>query len=231
MPISRVDNETRKAWFRPAAVSAVVFSTALALVACAPPGGTGSTGGPVAGGTATCGTEDVVLSAYIETGFPLAGALFDEFTKQFPNVTFDVREDQFAALTAERSARAAGRPAGPHAHPADVRAGIRRSAARPRLVRRGARLDRLAGVAARAAAGRRRGPTRQRTALRDGSQLLDDRRVLQQGPRRADRDDGGAEESRRARRLHRRRPRTPGSPRWRSSTAAPPVGSRSRCRR
>jgi raffinose/stachyose/melibiose transport system substrate-binding protein len=47
---------------------------------------------------ADCGTEPVVLNAYFETGFPLAGALAAEFTKQYPNVTFDIKEDLFRNL-------------------------------------------------------------------------------------------------------------------------------------
>ncbi len=54
---------------------------------------------PTASGAIDCGTEDVTLSAYFETGFPLPGALTEEFTKQYPNVTFDTREDQFAVIT------------------------------------------------------------------------------------------------------------------------------------
>jgi raffinose/stachyose/melibiose transport system substrate-binding protein len=46
----------------------------------------------------SCGTEPVVLNSYFETGFPLPGKLAEEFTKQFPNVTFDIKEDQFANL-------------------------------------------------------------------------------------------------------------------------------------
>ncbi len=40
----------------------------------------------------------MVLNAYFETGFPLPTKLSEEFTKQFPNVTFDIKEDQFANL-------------------------------------------------------------------------------------------------------------------------------------
>ena len=47
----------------------------------------------------TCGSDDVVIDAYVETGFPLFRALADEFTAQHPNVTFDIREDQFAVIT------------------------------------------------------------------------------------------------------------------------------------
>ncbi|WP_200946488.1 ABC transporter substrate-binding protein [Devosia sp. Root685] len=46
----------------------------------------------------SCGTDPVVLNAYFETGFPLPTRLSAEFTKQFPNVTFDIKEDQFANM-------------------------------------------------------------------------------------------------------------------------------------
>ncbi|WP_188940820.1 ABC transporter substrate-binding protein [Nakamurella endophytica] len=39
------------------------------------------------------------MTGYFETGFPLPKALTDEFTKQFPNVTWKIREDQFAVIT------------------------------------------------------------------------------------------------------------------------------------
>lgn len=45
-----------------------------------------------------CGTEPVELLAYFESGFALPQALADEFTKQFPNVTWNIREDQFTNL-------------------------------------------------------------------------------------------------------------------------------------
>ncbi len=45
-----------------------------------------------------CGTDPVELLAYFETGFPYQQALADEFTKQFPNVTWNIREDQFNNL-------------------------------------------------------------------------------------------------------------------------------------
>jgi raffinose/stachyose/melibiose transport system substrate-binding protein len=48
-----------------------------------------------------CGTEPVELLAYLETGFPFAKALLDEFQVQFPNVTVNVREDQFSNLIAQ----------------------------------------------------------------------------------------------------------------------------------
>ncbi len=46
----------------------------------------------------TCGADPVVLNSYFETGFPLPLRLSEEFTKQFPNVTFNIKEDQFKNL-------------------------------------------------------------------------------------------------------------------------------------
>jgi raffinose/stachyose/melibiose transport system substrate-binding protein len=46
----------------------------------------------------SCGTDPVVLNAYFETGFPLPTRLSEEFTRQFPNVTFEIKEDQFQNL-------------------------------------------------------------------------------------------------------------------------------------
>lgn len=86
------------------ALAGVLLVSAFGLAACAPPGsGTAAPSStakvPFDGEEPTCGDGDVVLDLYTETGFPLTTALADEFTKQYPNVTFDVREDQFAVLT------------------------------------------------------------------------------------------------------------------------------------
>ncbi len=55
-----------------------------------------------AGGAAiaapSCGTDPVTLNAYFETGFPIAGKLAEEFSRQFPNVKFDIKEDLFKNL-------------------------------------------------------------------------------------------------------------------------------------
>jgi raffinose/stachyose/melibiose transport system substrate-binding protein len=48
--------------------------------------------------TPSCGTEPVVLKATFETGFDIPFKLAEEFTKQFPNVTWDISQDQFANL-------------------------------------------------------------------------------------------------------------------------------------
>jgi raffinose/stachyose/melibiose transport system substrate-binding protein len=46
----------------------------------------------------TCGTDPVVLKASFETGFDIPFKLAEEFTKQYPNVTWDISQDQFANL-------------------------------------------------------------------------------------------------------------------------------------
>jgi len=46
----------------------------------------------------SCGTDPVKLKAYFETGFDIPFKLSEEFTKQFPNVTWDISQDQFANL-------------------------------------------------------------------------------------------------------------------------------------
>jgi len=45
-----------------------------------------------------CGSDPVVLKASFETGFDLPFKLAEEFTKQYPNVTWDISQDQFANL-------------------------------------------------------------------------------------------------------------------------------------
>ena len=44
---------------------------------------------PVAAGP-NCGTDPITLSAYVETISELVPKLSEEFTKQFPNVTWDI---------------------------------------------------------------------------------------------------------------------------------------------
>ena len=65
-------------------------SVAPSATAAAPSGSTATTPG--------CGTDPVVMNAYFETGFDLPFKLSEEFTKQFPNVTWDIKQDQFTNL-------------------------------------------------------------------------------------------------------------------------------------
>lgn len=48
---------------------------------------------------ANCGTRPVTLNGYFETGFPDIVDLTKLFTKQYPNVTWKIREDPFAVIT------------------------------------------------------------------------------------------------------------------------------------
>ena len=83
-------------------VIGIVVLAATLVAACGGPGSDGpqSTDADTAlSEKPTCGTEAVTMSGYFETGFPTAKALTDEFSKQFPNVTWDIREDQFAVIT------------------------------------------------------------------------------------------------------------------------------------
>jgi raffinose/stachyose/melibiose transport system substrate-binding protein len=45
-----------------------------------------------------CGTDPVTLNAYFETGFDIPFKLAEEFTNQYPNVTWDIKQDQFTNL-------------------------------------------------------------------------------------------------------------------------------------
>ena len=84
---------------------AVIVLGAFAAAGCGGPGGgsasqTSSTASKATASAApTCGKAPVTMDAYFETGFPMPKALTTEFSKQHPNVTWKVREDQFAVIT------------------------------------------------------------------------------------------------------------------------------------
>lgn len=87
---------------RRGAIAATVLAVALAAAACSAPGGAqpqATKAATVAGAASGCGKAPVTLNAYIETGFPDTNALMTEFTKQYPNVKWNIREDQFAVIT------------------------------------------------------------------------------------------------------------------------------------
>lgn len=83
---------------RPVALAAIAATALLALSACAP-GGNAPVVNDVTVSTELT-SEDVVLTIADETGFPLTDELATEFTKQYPNVTFNVTRDTFQNLTA-----------------------------------------------------------------------------------------------------------------------------------
>lgn len=48
--------------------------------------------------TPTCGADPITLNAYFETGFDIPFALAEEFARQFPNVSWNISQDQFQNL-------------------------------------------------------------------------------------------------------------------------------------
>jgi raffinose/stachyose/melibiose transport system substrate-binding protein len=93
----------------PAARLLAVAFAAILVAACAAPGAvstpsvaaSASGAAPSASAAAagpTCGSDPVKLNAYFETGFDLPFKLSEEFTKQFPNVTWEIKQDQFTNL-------------------------------------------------------------------------------------------------------------------------------------
>jgi len=82
-----------------AAAGSALLVALLAGCAGAGSGGPQQGDGSVAAPEApTCGTSPVVLNAFFETGFDLPFKLSEEFTKQYPNVTWDIKQDQFSNL-------------------------------------------------------------------------------------------------------------------------------------
>ncbi|TXK34739.1 ABC transporter substrate-binding protein [Nonomuraea sp. C10] len=83
--------------------AALVIAMGTLAAACAAPGSDNpqpqATASSPVSSAPTCGTEPITMSGYFETGFPLPKALTTEFTKQHPNVTWNLREDQFAVIT------------------------------------------------------------------------------------------------------------------------------------
>lgn len=88
-------------------VGATIAFAMLGLAGCAP---------GAAAPTETEGTEvsteltdeEVVLTIADETGFPVTDALTEEFTRQYPNVTFEITRDTFQNLTANAPRLLAG---------------------------------------------------------------------------------------------------------------------------
>ncbi|HUH98466.1 MAG TPA: extracellular solute-binding protein [Anaerolineales bacterium] len=68
-----------------------------APAATQPPATVAATAAPAASAP-SCGTDPVVLNGYFETGFDLPFKLSAEFTKEYPNVTWNISQDQFANL-------------------------------------------------------------------------------------------------------------------------------------
>jgi raffinose/stachyose/melibiose transport system substrate-binding protein len=82
----------------PGAVTPAPTTAAGPSVAAPSESGAGPSESAAVAAGPNCGTGPVKLNAYFETGFDLPFKLSDEFTKQFPNVTWDIKQDQFTNL-------------------------------------------------------------------------------------------------------------------------------------
>lgn len=91
---------TKRSALRSRGALGVALSTAglLVLGACSAPGSDTTTDEPTSapstnasGAAPSCGSDPITLEAYVETGFPVFNELAAEFTKQYPNVTFNTR--------------------------------------------------------------------------------------------------------------------------------------------
>ena len=189
-----------------AAPGAVSSPSAAATATTAPPTvapSVGASTAPSASAAAvgpSCGTDPVELNAFFETGFDLPFKLSEEFTKQFPNVTWKISQDQFTNLMT----------ATPRLLSGDNPPDLIRLPSMVSLVKDGllknldgyatdVRLGQVAGRAARPEPGERGRDPRLGLAVRDGPELQPHRRLLQQGAGRPDRHDRGADDRRRVR--------------------------------
>jgi len=91
----------------PVVFAAIAATATLALAGCAP-GGSGPAENAAVDVSTELTTEDVELTIADETGFPLTDELAAEFTRQYPNVTFNVTRDTFQNLTANAPKLLAG---------------------------------------------------------------------------------------------------------------------------
>lgn len=96
----------RRSVMRPI-IGAVAAFSILGLAACAP-GGAAPEENEATEVSTELTDEEVVLTIADETGFPVTDELAAEFTRQHPNVTFEVTRDTFQNLTANAPRLLAG---------------------------------------------------------------------------------------------------------------------------
>ncbi len=212
-----------------AATASVAASASTEASASAGASAAGSASASASAGASTaagpdCGTEPVVLNAYFETGFDIPFKLSEEFTKQFPNVTFDIKQDQFTNLMSSTPRLLSGD------NPPDlIRLPSMVSLVKDGLLknldelRHGVRMGQVARLAARPEPGRHRRHPWRRLAVRGGPELQPHRGLLQQEARRPDRDDRAAEDASLSSRTCSPRPRRPVCSRSCSGTQRPAV--------
>jgi raffinose/stachyose/melibiose transport system substrate-binding protein len=79
------------------AACGALVAAALVAASVVPASASGKTTAAVA--KPGCGKAPVTMNAYVETGFPDPIDLMNLFHKQFPNVTWKIRQDAFATIT------------------------------------------------------------------------------------------------------------------------------------
>lgn len=99
-------NTSRRGHSRAVVGAAVAFAM-LGLAGCAPGSSAPEENDAVEVSTELT-DEEVVLTIADETGFPVTDALTEEFTRQYPNVTFEITRDTFQNLTANAPRLLAG---------------------------------------------------------------------------------------------------------------------------
>ncbi|HEX6761622.1 MAG TPA: ABC transporter substrate-binding protein [Gaiellaceae bacterium] len=77
----------------------LLLSAALVAVAVAPSSASGAPAAKAPSVRQACGTKPVTLNAYVETGFPDPIDLMNLFHKQYPKVSWKIRQDAFAVIT------------------------------------------------------------------------------------------------------------------------------------
>ena len=97
---------------RPVAVVAFMAAAGFALAGCAPgasaPSDADASDAAAVEVNTELTSEEVTLTIADETGFPVTDVLAEEFTKQHPNVTFEITRDTFQNLTANAPRLLAG---------------------------------------------------------------------------------------------------------------------------
>lgn len=93
------DDQTPRLNRRSLLKTAIGTNLVLAAMLTVPAGHRGTARAQDGQPSTTLTSDPVTLDLYIETGFDLPGRLSEEFTRQYPNVTFDIRRDQFQVIT------------------------------------------------------------------------------------------------------------------------------------
>ncbi len=140
---------TRTRVARALAVTAAAGAALLVVSGCAP-GGNAAAPKPTGSVSTAAPKGDITIKIQDETGFPVTSDLTAEFTKQYPNVKFDIVRDSFQNLLANTPRLLASADA-PRSHPSgDHRHhGQGRPAHEPRSVLRRLRMGQVLGRPAR----------------------------------------------------------------------------------